>query len=175
MIRFLLKLLIFLAGLAAAAIWFGEMRHLRQAAPDQLPFWTGVVLDDARIPTGSAGIALPAGPGAELVWTDMRPGATGLTWKLDLSGDAIAVRAELLVPYWPGMATVRNGQGTLDLGGTLYRIEDIAARVPLLDGGSGQMTITLDQPLVLPTEVSTALGSLVEVDGRDVRIEIPAF
>lgn len=174
MIRFLFYLIVFFAGLAAAVVYLGEMRHLRQVLPDDLPTWTNFIEDSARIPGGAARLSVPFGPNVALRWQNMAPGADGLKWDLSLSGLGLEARADLRLPYWPEMAVLQNGTGTVDLSGTLYRIEAINGEVPLLDRASaGFIEIQLEPNATLPTSVAQALQQVGDVNGPRIRIPIP--
>jgi len=116
MIRLLGFLLIFGIGLAGAAVWYGQMHHLRRALPDNLPVWTAEISDisglrQGRMTRAEQGIL----PAISLIWTARTPTAEGLLWDLQLTGEGIDLRVELLLPYWPGKALIRNGSGTVAL------------------------------------------------------------
>jgi len=116
MLRFLFLILLFVVGLAAAAVWQGEMHHLRRAVPDYLPGWTGDIADDAGVREGQ--MILPSQgqtPKLTLRWTAKMPGADGFLWDVQLAGQGVDLRAELLLPWLPTRAFLRSGAGAVDL------------------------------------------------------------
>lgn len=169
MIRFLLYLIVFVTGLAAAAIWLAEMRHLRQAV-DTLPIWTAPIAADARVPAGSATALGPNGV-VTLDWKATAPTVKGLNWALTMSGDGIEARAKLTLPFWPSQAIVSDGKGTVSHAGQLIRVTAIEGQVPLLDRNNqpdGFVELTLAEPITLPA----ALAAFAEDDGTRIRLPI---
>ncbi len=116
MIRFLLLMILFCLGLAGAAVWKGQMHHLRLAVPDSLPGWTAPLPDDAGVLSGRMKLAAHrALPATELSWQAVLPTAEGMLWDLRLKGRGIDLTAELLLPWWPEKAVIRGGDGAVDL------------------------------------------------------------
>lgn len=112
MIRFLGLLLIFCAGLAGAAVWLGQMHHLRRAVPEGLPAWTMGISDNSGVRQGEMTLAAQdALPPLTLGWAAKPPTAEGMRWDLRLTGEGVDVDAELLLPFWPDRALIRNGGG----------------------------------------------------------------
>ncbi|KMW59437.1 hypothetical protein AIOL_004419 [Candidatus Rhodobacter oscarellae] len=174
MIRALFYLIVFVAGLGAALAWFGEIRHLRMAFGDDLPQWTQAINDDAGMRQGSAGIAVPGQPEILLRWRAVAPDLDGLHWELKLSGDAIEARAELLLPWWPQDAVLRNGRGSASDGvNGVLRLSNIEGKLPVLNRksrGPGQITVTFDPESGVPK----GFGPLGVVNGNTLTVQVPA-
>jgi len=166
MIRLILYLVIFIIGLALAALWFGEMRHLRQAI-DDLPFWTIVIADDARVPQGEAAAPTPLGK-VTLNWDLEGLRTDGVHWDLTMSGVSVEARADLAVPFWPQHGIFSNGKGTVSVGGQLIRVTEIEGRLPLLDRSDGYIELTVEDPATLPD----ALVQIAKIEGNRVRIPL---
>lgn len=195
MIRFLGLLLIFAVGLAAAAVWYGQMHHLRRAVPDGLPVWAAEISDTSGLRQGqmlrAAQGVLPA---VLLTWTARPPTAEGLLWDVQLTGEGIDIQAELLLAYWPDKMLIRNGAGTValaklpgsnaeglvtltaltgevaDLFGTAQPSGTLTAEAKgiAVDGtrlGAGPITGAIDASGVWQAEVALA-GGVSAIDGR---------
>ena len=182
MIRLLIYLVVFLLGGAGAMAWFGEMRHVRQAVPDQLPKWTALIEDDARVFDGSATWGVPGLPNLNLAWQGAQPDGDGLHWDLVGAGPGLQVRADLNVPFWPETAFVAGGKGTLSVkelsGGVadgLVRIDDITGEIPLLNRGNrgpGFIEIKFASDPALPAAVRQALSAYGELGENTLRIPV---
>lgn len=117
MIRGLLLLLAFAAGIAAAALAVGRMHHLRLAVPDALPIWTIYLAEDAGALSGRA--ELPARgrwPRTELTWRARAPSLDGWVWDVSLTGDGVDLRGKATLSWFADQAVLTGGSGTLDLG-----------------------------------------------------------
>ena len=154
MIRSLFYLIIFIVGLAAAALWQGEMHHLRRVLPAPLPAWTDQIDDSARLRGGEMQIKAGAlRPALTLRWKAIAPNTEGLRWSLFVTGQGVDLSADLVLPVWPDQAFLRNGRGTVlldnlvagsGIGGVL-RINRVTGRLDgLLDQmqPSGRLTAT---------------------------------
>jgi len=120
MIRSFFLLVIFVIGLAAAALWQGQMHHLRRVLPSvvpvNLPEWSDQISDAARLRAGEMDIdAGPLRPKMKLRWKAVAPNGEGLRWAIFLTGQGVALEADLLVPFWPDRILLRNGRGTVAL------------------------------------------------------------
>ena len=116
MIRFLGLFVVFVFGLAGAMLWYGQMHQLRQAVPDGLPAWMADIsgtssLGQGRMVRGSDGIV----PELTLRWSVRTLTSEGLVWDLAVTGAGLALKADVLVPYWPDRIFIRNGSGTIAL------------------------------------------------------------
>jgi hypothetical protein len=170
-IRYLFYLLIFLLGLASAAVFLGEMRHLRQAAPGPLPGWTEAIADEARVPEGRAQIALGLLPLGSLEWDSMAARLDGLHWQLRLLGPGLAAQAVLRVPYWPQEGHLQSGRGRLEFQGTRYEIASIEGVFPMLSGADeGLLQITLAPGTQIDPSLAQMLGAVAELDGLTLRV-----
>lgn len=178
MIRFTFNLLIFLVGLAGAAIWFGEMRHLRQAV-DGLPLWSGLIYDNARVFEGGAALKLPGLPRMEATWQGRLPQADGLYWDARLSGDGLEALADVSLSWWLDKVVLKGGQGTaslepLTLGQAegLYRIVDLSGEISLRKREGGHVTIQLDPTTPLPPEAISALSRIGSAEATSIRLPV---
>ena len=137
MIRFLFLLIVFLAGLAAAGLYFGQMHHLRMAVPQGLPGWTEALPDDAGLRSGR--MPLAAGgvwPPVEVSWDAQAPDLSGLRWRVQVTGEGIDVAGNLTLSYWPDTARLSGIAGTVALdriGGAQVALTGLLA---LRDGGA---------------------------------------
>jgi len=116
MIRGVFYLILLCLGLIAAAIWTGQMHHLRQLAPGHLPDWSAGFEDTAGVRQGR--FVRPASgdvPELAIAWAAKLPGADGLLWDVTVAGNGIAAQGELVLEYWPNRAHLRDGIGTADL------------------------------------------------------------
>ena len=168
MIRVLGLLLIFLLGLAAAGLWSGQMHHLRRAVPDQLPGWSAVIADDAGLRNGQT--EWPASgnrPTIKLTWTAKFPGADGLLWDLRVTGQGIDVQAELLLPYWPTEAIIRDPAGGIDLAQWPVQGADLALKGLI---NVQDLDLRLTNLFGTPTPHGTLVGAArtIAVDGADL-------
>lgn len=159
MIRFLLLLIIFALGLAAALVTQGTLYHLRWAFPGQLPDWTEGLPDDTGLQAGAIPVKASAFlPPLELAWRARMPGRDGLRWDIRLIGDGVDLAGVLVLAYWPDRATIDDMQGAVDMG---------AMRIPMADPGgflsiqSGQIDAT--EILETPVFTATLVGDMREV------------
>lgn len=117
MIRGLFLLLLFAAGLAAAAVYQGRMHHLRQALPERLPAWTGTVAAQAGLRRGT--MDLPAQgrwPATRLGWTARMPTRAGWVWDVTLNGEGVALEGLVTLAFPVDRASLSDVTGSLDLG-----------------------------------------------------------
>lgn len=168
MIRALGLLLLFAVGLAAAALWSGQMHHLRRALPDQLPGWSVTIADDAGLRAGQA--EWPAAgnrPAIKLAWIVKAPGAEGLLWDLRATGQGIDIQSELLLPYWPVKAIIRNGSGGVDLEQWPAQSADLALKGLI---NVQEMDLRLGDLFGTPTPHGTLTGAArtIAVNGADL-------
>jgi hypothetical protein len=157
MIRSFFLLIVFVIGLAAAALWQGQMYHLRRVLPASLPAWTDQISDTARLRHGEMRIETNfLRPALTLRWQVLAPNSDGLRWALFLTGQGVDIRADLLLPFWPGQVILRNGSGTVPLDdlvdgagiGGVVRIDRATASIAgLLDQPrpGGDLTATLQR------------------------------
>ena len=117
MIRVALLTLVFLAGLAAAGLWYGKMHHLRWIGAPALPAWTARIAPEAglrqgRMEWGAGGLV----PDLTLQWTASGLRPSGWQWDVRLTGAGIDLRGTMQAPLWPGSARIAVTGGQLDLG-----------------------------------------------------------
>lgn len=166
MIRLLLRLLIFVAGLAGAAVWLGEMHHLRRAAAENLPGWTGAIAPDARVGQGQMSLPPATGlPVLTLGWSAMAPGVDGLRWGLAISGQGVDLKAVITIPFWPETVTVDQGDGGVNLGELPGLVLPLAGTIRL-NGLDAQLAGLMQMPVVSGTFTATASG--IGIAGTDL-------
>lgn len=182
MIRLLFYLLVFALGLAVAILWFGEMRHLRQALPGKLPIWTVPIDDRATLRNGKAELNLPGTPELVARWAAKAPDGNGLNWDLSVIGGGISLRADLSVPPWPLLAKIRNGQGTIALESLTngqsrgnISITEISGEVQILPrvaDNQGYVDITFGDTAEIPDSVINMLARIGTQNGQTIRIPL---
>ncbi len=180
MIRALFYLFVFILGLGFAALWQGQMHHLRYVLPGflptALPAWTDQIEDSARLRGGEMVIKEGAlHPELTLRWTAIAPNTEGLQWMLSLTGQGVDVSADLLVPFWPDRAFLRNGRGTMLLN-DLVAGSGVGGAVRI-NRATGRLDGLLDHPQ--PSGGLTATVQRITLDGArlgegPLRIELSA-
>lgn len=165
MIRALFLLLVLAAGLAAAALFQGQMHHARQAVPKALPGWSEAVAPNAGLRQGMA--ELPASgrwPATRLEWTARAPDADGWVWDVSLTGKGIALEGHVTLGFLAESVTVSNVRGSIDLGvvaGLPIDVQGIARLV------AGQVNVTdLRGSPVVSATVGAQLAAF-RMDGAD--------
>ena len=114
MMRLLFRLVIFVLGLAIAALWFGQMHHLRAAATGDLPEWSDAISDGSGIRAGEAWLGESGLPPLVVNWQATTPTSTGFLWDIDVGGDGIVFDGTATLPFWPDRLNV-SGRGNIDL------------------------------------------------------------
>lgn len=166
MIRGLLLLVLFAAGLVAAALSQGRMHHLRLAVPDRLPGWTDAVAPDAGLRRGA--MTLPARgrwPETTLAWTARLPTADGWNWDVVMTGEGIDLSGQVTLSYTGDRALLSGGTGSPDLGALVQAPVPVQgiARVDVLGG-----TVTRLRADQLATGTLDARLPALRIDGADL-------
>ncbi len=183
MIRLLFRLLIFALGLVIAALWFGQMHHLRAVVPDQLPAWSLGIAENASVRRGSGIFVIGAsGQGIEVTWAAKRLDQTGFHWDITANGDGLSFEGDVTLPFWPDRLLF-DSRGTVDLevltsgqergllsvrsaiGHTRW---DATRKIVFIDA-----EIEADVPRDLPNAYAQALASLGYFPGEPWRIRAP--
>lgn len=165
MIRALFKtlilLLIFSAGLVAAAVWQGQMSHLRQVRPQGLPHWTDRIAPEAGLRDGRMELeATGQRPELTLQWAARWPDGAGWHWDLRLTGEGVELAGELTLGLWPSQAVITLTGGTLDLG-RLAPIPAAASGIGTIETGGFRIIGLLDTPAVSGEVSGRVTGVLV--------------
>ncbi|MDJ0630536.1 MAG: type II secretion system protein N [Rhodobacter sp.] len=137
MIRFLFLLIVFAAGLAAAAVYFGRIHHVRMAMPEGLPAWTEALPDDAGLRSGR--MPMPAEgiwPPIEISWQAQAPDLSGLRWRIRATGEGIDIAGDLTMSYWPDTARLSAVTGTVALDQVSSGQVDLEGLLALRDGSA---------------------------------------
>ncbi len=165
MIRGLLLLLLFVTGLAAAALFQGRMHHLRLAVPDRLPPWTESLAADAGLRTGA--MDLPARgpwPATRLTWSARMPTRAGWLWDVTLAGDGVALTGLMALAFAADSAVLSDVTGSLDIG-SLAPAPLPVQGIARIEALTGVTTGLRDTPIV--TGALEARVATLTLDGAD--------
>lgn len=139
MIRALLVSVLFILGLGAAAVGFGQMHHLRLVASDALPEWSATVAADATLRQGSMIVPMDTPlPDLTVAWQAKAPTGSGWPWDVTVTGDGVDISAELVVSLGLSEAVITLVDGTI----TIAEIAPFGTARGFVEAMAGTATVT---------------------------------